>query len=137
MRGGVSHDEMEANAESHSVVKYICVEEVIDDIDLFQTAVKERRTVAHSDYEDLHEKVFLNCPRGYQCVEPIALFHEVFWSMGLRKGENGRHVRVCLRHALDSWEYGVVCQTPSHSVCVDIVALTSSDPRSAARPVVQ
>lgn len=120
-----------------SIIQYICVGELEDDIDLFQTAVKEKKTVMHCDYEDLHAKVFLNCPRGYECVEPIALFHEVFWSMGLRKGENGRHVRVCLRHALDSWEYGVVCQTPSHSVCVDIVALTSSDPRSAARPVVQ
>ena len=128
---------MDEEKRCQSIIKYICVEELEDDIDRFETAVKVHKTVVHSDYEDLHEKVFLNCPSGYQCVEPIALFHDVFWSMGLRKGENGKHVRDELRHALESWEYTVLHGNSLHSLCVDIVRLTSSGPPSVVRPVVQ
>ena len=124
-------------AWTRSVVKYICVEEREDDIDKFQKAEKVALTIAHSSYEDLHERVFQQCPLGYQCVEPIALYHEVLWSAGWGRTGQGKHVRDELHHALERWEYDATLRPSLASLCVDIVRLTSSDRRSGARPVVQ
>ena len=119
-----------------SLVKYICVEELPDDIDLFVKAEKDVKLIHHSTYDELHEQVFAQKPSGYRCVEPIALFHEVLWSSGWTKqGGDGRHVRDNLHHALERWEYDVSLY-PLASLCVDIVPLTSSDPPSGARLVV-
>ena len=120
-----------------SVVKYICVAELEDDIDKFQRAEKIAPTIAHYSYEDLHDKVFRACPAGYQCVEPIALYHEVLWSAGWGRTAQGKHVRDELHHALEPWEYEATLRPSMASLCVDIVRLTSSDRRSAARLVVQ
>ena len=120
-----------------SAVKYICVDELEDDIDLFQRAEKITLQIAHSSYDDLHERVFQGCPVGYQCVEPIALYHEVLWSAGWGRTDQGKHVRDELHHALERWEYDTALLPSVTSLCVDIVLLTSSDRRSAARLVVQ
>ena len=126
--------------ETTSLVKYICVEELPDDIDLFQKAEKETVSICHSTYDELHSRVFANCPKLYRCVEPIALFHEVLWSAGWSKnGYDGRHVRDTLHHALERWEYDATLRPyPLTSLCVDIVPLlTSSGQPSGARLVIQ
>ena len=120
-----------------SLVKYICIDELEDNIDKFEKAEKTTEHVSHSTYDDLHTKVFSKCPLGYQCVEPIALYHEVLWSMGLRKNENKKHVRDELHHALERWEYEILRQSSLASLCVDIVKLTSSGPLSPRRLVIQ
>jgi hypothetical protein len=120
----------------NSVIKYICVEELEQDIDKFDHAETLELEVPHSSFDELHEAVFSNCPTGYHCTEPIALFHEVLWSMGL-KHTGGRCVRDELHHALERWEYDMLHAKDNTllSLCVDIVR-TSSDPPSEARPVV-
>ena len=119
-----------------SMVKYICIAELEDNIDKFKKAEKTTEPIYHSTYDDLHSEVFSKCPVGYQCLEPIALFHEVMWSMGLRRNENNKHVRDELHHALERWEYGVLQQPSMASLCVDIVKLTSSGPQSPRRLVI-
>ena len=128
---------MKCNKEKMgSLVKYICVEELVDDIDRFEKAEKETKWIHHSTYDDLHEQVFNKCPMGYQCIEPIALYHEVLWSVGWRREDNGKHVRDELHHALERWEYTTLRPPSMNSLCVDIVQLTSSDRQSARRLVV-
>jgi hypothetical protein len=140
---GVCVDAMEKEGDTKSMVKYICAEEIEDDIDEFKKAEKIEIEIAHSTYDELHEKVFQECPEGYQCVEPIALYHEVLWSVGWGKTAGGKHIRDELHHALERWEYttlrgGIANARPSMaSLCVDIVPLTSSDRRSVVRLVVQ
>ena len=107
---------------------------------------KETKWVFHSSYEELHDEVFKAAPEGYKCVEPIALYHEVLWTVGL----NANGVRDELHHALEREEYDMLKPGRAHtdwkkkeplSLCVDIKRgalvqgdlLTSSDPQSAAR----
>ena len=125
-------------------IKYICVDELEQDIDKFKHAEKETKWVFHSNFEELHREVFANVTPPYVCTEPIALYHQVLWSVGL-KTVGGRCVRDELHHALESWEYDMLKPNGAHedwkkreplSLCVDIVRgpPTSSDPPSAARP---
>ena len=39
--------------------------------------------VEHRNYDELHSAVFGQCPDDFRCIEPIALRHEVLWSLGL------------------------------------------------------
>ena len=134
-------------------IKYICVDE-LEQVDCYLgIACTEKRIerVIHSDFEDLHDKVFKAAPDDYVCTEPIALYHEVLWNAGL-KAVGGILVRDELHHALEEWEYGMLGPGKAHkdwkkrtplSLCVDIVKSkgakngappTSSGPPSAARP---
>lgn len=80
--------------------------------------------VCHSSFDELHQKVFDACPPGFKCVEPIALRHEVLWSMGLRDC-TGNQVweRDDLVHAIEEWEYNELWRKTDKplSVCVDVV----------------
>ncbi len=87
--------------------------------------------VQHSKYEELHEAVFDKCPKGFVCKEPLALYHEVLWSSGIRviecTGENEivRLERDELHHAIEEGEYSVLWNpakpsNPLLSVCVDV-----------------
>jgi hypothetical protein len=113
-------------------------------IELTEKAIK---WVFHSSYEELHDAVFKAAPKDYKCVEPIALYHEVLWTVGL----NANGVRDELHHALEREEYDMLKPTKAHegwmkksplSLCVDIKKgalvqgdlLTSSDPPSEERP---
>ena len=116
-------------------VKYICVDELEQDIAKFVRAEKMIKVIYHSSFEELHDLVFEECPPGYMCTEPIALYHEVLWSMGLKTVDGGRRVRDELHHALEEWEYGMLTSGKTLSLCVDIVR-TSSDRPSEARLVV-
>ena len=117
----------------NSMVKYICVEELEQDIDKFKHAEKLETEIFHSTYDELHDSVFRGCPPGYKCTEPIALFHEVLWSTGLRLN-GGKCVRDELHHALERWEYDILKAGDGKMLClcVDIIR-TSSGPRSQAR----
>ena len=83
--------------------------------------------ISHSSFEELHRKVFGACPRGYKCVEPIALRHEVLWSLGLKalRGDRGDWVweRDELVHAVEEGEYNElwVKTDKTLSLCVDVV----------------
>jgi len=130
-------------------IKYISVDNL--ELDTFGWSVKltekEIKWVFHSSYEELHDEVFKAAPEGYKCVEPIALYHEVLWHVGL----NVNGVRDELHHALEREEYdmlrpGRACsdwkKKEPLSLCVDIKEgklgqgdlLTSSDPPSEERP---
>jgi hypothetical protein len=124
-------------------IKYICVDELEQDMDRFKHAERETRWVFHSNFDELHREVFENVTPPYVCTEPIALYHQVLWSVGL-KTVGGRCVRDELHHALESWEYDMLKPNRAHrdwkkplSLCVDIVRggpPTSFGPPSAARP---
>ena len=87
------------------------------------------KKVKHSTYEEMHTAVFNACPEGYECREPLALYHEVLWSSGIRvieaTGENER-VRLErdeLHHAIEEGEYAILFRSASSSplsICVDI-----------------
>jgi hypothetical protein len=111
------------------MIKYICVDELVQDIDLFDHAEVETKEVFHTTYDELHDAVFSQCPEPYQCTEPIALYHEVLWSMGLKQ-RDGRCVRDELHHALERWEYDKVVKDGG-VLCVDIIR-TLPDRRSPA-----
>lgn len=111
------------------IIKYIYVDDADsiagNDTDVLSRFERHVAMVSHSDFEELHAAVFFSCPEGFECMEPIALYHEVLWSMGLRAGK-GRCVieRDELHHALEEKEYGLLkwSSTPPMSLCVDIVA---------------
>lgn len=115
-------------------VKYIHLASV-DPSALHVAAEYEMKTarVEHRTYEELHEAVFGACPGGYVCMEPLALFHEVLWSTGIRVTEStGECERVQLErdelhHALEEGEYEKLSwgdeTTPINaliSICVDV-----------------
>ena len=138
-----------ANQVVSTQIKYISVDDLKPaqsgwGIELTEKAVK---WVFHSSYEELHDEVFKAAPKGYVCVEPIALYHEVLWTVGLKADG----VRDELHHALERDEYDFLRPGNVHrgwkkasplSLCVDIRKgedgpgdlLTSSDQPSAARP---
>ena len=140
-----------ANQVVSTQIKYISVDDLKPaqsgwGIELTEKAIK---WVFHSSYEELHDEVFKAAPEGYVCVEPIALYHEVLWTVGL----NANGARDELHHALERDEYDFLRPGNVHrgwkktsplSLCVDIKKgvlvqgdlLTSSDPQSAARPAV-
>ncbi len=111
-------------------VKYIHLSSI--DPNCFHTTADyemHKAVVEHSTFEGLHEAVFNACPAGYVCREPLALFHEVLWSSGIKimqtTGEPVRLERDELHHAIDENEYSVLwkpskpSQTPL-SICVDV-----------------
>lgn len=83
--------------------------------------------IRHSSFEELHQKVFGACPLGYRCVEPIALRHEVLWSLGLNVLRDKDGNRVCERdelvHAIEEAEYKELLwkQGKPLSICVDVI----------------
>ena len=79
----------------------------------------EQKLIRHSSFQELHNEVFLQCHEGYVCVEPIALRHEVLWSLGMRKDENGNFERDELIHALEEKEYRTLnWRDPYHLICL-------------------
>ena len=118
--------------KTETKINYICIEELERNLEKYKHAEKAAKTVLHSTFDELHEKVLEACPANYKCVEPIALYHEVMWSMGLDFSERGV-VRDELHHALEEWEYSMLTKGDTLSLSVDIER-TSSDPPSAARP---
>ena len=116
-------------------VKYIdiasaCDDGTFHDINQF---VKHTEKTGHTSYDDLFQKVFETPPPEpiagvYECVEPMALYHEVLWSSGIVviNGVGVRQVRGHdqLHHALEAGEYNIL-QTAwdsDHplSICVDV-----------------
>ena len=83
--------------------------------------------VRHSSFEELHQRVFESCPLGYACVEPIALRHEVLWSLGLTVLRDNLGNRVCERddlvHAIEESEYSELWRKNNSplSICVDVI----------------
>jgi hypothetical protein len=55
-------------------------------------------SVEHRTYAELHSAVRAACPRGFECEEPLALFHEVHW----RQRGPPTHA---LHHAIEVGEY--------------------------------
>ena len=49
-----------------------------------------RRNIRHSSFAELQAQVVAHCPPGFECVVPMALFHELVWQM--RKDEED-HLR--------------------------------------------
>ena len=68
-----------------------------------------KAVVEHSDFDKLHDAVFSHWPVGYRCIEPIALQHEVLWSVGLNVlyDADGNRIfeRDQLLHAIERDEY--------------------------------
>ncbi len=80
--------------------------------------------IEHSSYNDLHDNAFKNCPKGYECIEPIALRHEVLWrSSGDRNTTEDDH----LIHAIEEMEYNTLKWGKGNlvSLCVDVRAIDS------------
>ncbi len=73
-----------------------------------------KTSIEHSTYDELHFSVSASCPKGYTCIEPLALYHEVTWST------NGE--QDVLHHAIEEQEYGELwgtCAGPK-TICVDV-----------------
>ena len=49
-----------------------------------------RSNIRHSSFAELQAQVVAHCPPGFECVVPMALFHELVWQM--RKDEED-HLR--------------------------------------------
>jgi len=79
--------------------------------------------IEHSSYEDLHNKAFKSCPKGYECIEPIALRHEVLWRSS--RDRNTTTEEDHLVHAIEQGEYGTLKWGKGNlvSLCVDVRAL--------------
>ncbi len=102
-------------------VKYICLSD-IPGLTRIMPRDFERKTcyVHHASFEGLHNEVFSHCPPGFQCIEPIALRHEVLWSKSLTH-KGGMVVRDELHHALEEGEYGSLdWKKKEVTLCVDI-----------------
>lgn len=116
-----------AGGKNACVVKYIHLKSV--DVDKLHTLADyelELKRVLHSSYEELHEQVFQNCPAGYACAEPLALYHELLWSSGLALRRDGRRAvleRDVLHHAIEAGEYDLFWNVPNPvgTICVDVV----------------
>jgi hypothetical protein len=89
------------------------------------------KPIRHNDFADMHRKVVDKCPNGFECREPLALFHEVMWSCGSEVDEESgerRWVRLerdRLRHAIEKDEYNILwpdgkADGETLSICVDI-----------------
>ena len=79
--------------------------------------------VHHGSFEELKRAVFAHCPSGLQCVQPIALLHELVWRN--RGDEEDRLMRP-----LYEPDYKHVEWAQTHSVCVHVVRLREGgDPR--------
>lgn len=92
-----------------SEVQYIFVEPTRELRVSFQV---HAANVAHYDYESLYEEIKSNCPVGYACVVPVALFHEVVW--------DGNGATDVLHHAVEQAEYARI-DWAGRSVFVDVV----------------
>ena len=105
-------------------VKYISIEtrelHSLETMDI-NTFVIQCIEIEHSSYEDLHNKVFSRCPKGYTCMEPMTLYHEVICYTGLYAGLSDRLynkiVKDQLHHAIEEGEYA---SPKIHSICVHI-----------------
>ena len=104
-----------------------------------------KAVVEHSDFDNLHDAVFSHCPVEYRCIEPIALRHEVLWSVGLNVlyDANGNRIfeRDQLRHAIERDEYDELKWTMPDgemlSLCVDVVSVDENVTEDTARVVTE
>ncbi len=72
--------------------------------------------VEHRTYGELHAAVLAACPHGFECEEPLALFHEVQW----RQRGPPTHA---LHHALEVGEYPLLWRPPpcgAPTICVGV-----------------
>jgi hypothetical protein len=101
------------------IIKYIYLDRARITGELHDPSDFEYRSeqIEHTTFDDMREKAFGLCPKGFRCVEPIALRHEVLWGLGL--GANGERDQLC--HALEADEYGLIAWGKELSLCVDIV----------------
>jgi len=74
----------------------------------------EQHVVTHRKYGELHYKVRASCPKGYTCIEPLALRHEVTWTT------NGE--ADVLHHAIEECEYEALWagERGPKTICVDV-----------------
>ena len=124
------------DSKNQSVIKYIFVnaeEDSVNEANVLEKFEKHKTTITHSNFEELHSAVFSACPKGFKCVEPIALFHEVLWSLGIKINSRGESKRCLierdeLHHAIEESEYGLLKwkSTPVISLCVDIIVADDS-----------
>jgi hypothetical protein len=99
------------------------------------------KIIRHNDFEDMHERVLEQCPAGFECREPLALFHEVMWSCGIVVDEGSGELKRAalerdeLHHAIEKDEYNILWAPGERvkvdealSICVDIVQKQTPPP---------
>ena len=114
-------------------VKYIHMKDGIpkDTLHNLEDYEFAKADVAHASFQELLDAVHGHCPDHYECVDPVALHHEILWESSLRLNPAGTHYVVehdQLVHAIDEAEYArlkwtVAAMTDKPhllSVCVDI-----------------
>ena len=150
--------------KNETTVKYVCLEEydypeeagfhdVIRAIEDASNKYYESKVIHHETFVEMHDKVIKECPETYKCIEPIATYHQLLWSIALsKKGDKLRRKQDTLHHAIDEMEYELL-NGKFDEVWVDIVkigkerydmsqdlidegGLTSSDRLSQKRPEV-
>ncbi len=77
-----------------------------------------RARITHRTYGELHAAAFAACPTGFECEEPLALYHEVHWSMRQAWPTTSE-----LHHAIEAGEYAelwpvVVVAAGLRTLCV-------------------
>ena len=69
----------------------------------------------HRNYEDMVKQVRELCPPGFQCMYPLALHHEIIWSLGKEQDTIFRPIDT-VDYNLINWR-----QHPATPVCVEIM----------------
>lgn len=138
----MSHFGTDTAHKNECVVKYIHLKPV--DANRLHTLADyelDSKRVYHSSYDELHEQVFLNCPMGFKCTEPLALYHAPYWSSGLAVRQNAARQTVferdVLRHAIEPGEYARLwgATRAIATICVDVVETFNRDlPRRPSPP---
>jgi hypothetical protein len=112
-----------------SVIKYIHIKDEIPKEALHNLQDYEfaKAETSHSTFQELVNEVHRKCPAGYECIDPVALHHEVVWESSLRLHASGSHYVIehdQLRHAIDEAEYALLKWTDKSlkpvSLCVHI-----------------
>lgn len=65
----------------------------------------KRELICHDSYDSMVQAVSDQCPRGFSCVHPITLHHEVLWNAGLVANTQGETAVDHLFRPIDSSDY--------------------------------
>jgi hypothetical protein len=109
------------------IVKYINLHDVLPRLHEPGDFEFACAVICHSSFDEMHQRAFDACPLGFRCVEPIALRHQVLWSLGLNvlRDSTGNRVweRDDLMHAIDKAEYDELWRKKDKplSLCVDVI----------------
>lgn len=110
-----------------ALIKYIHIKDATRAEAMHTLADYEHTTarIEHTSFDDLVSKVKENCPSSFQCLYPLALHHEILWTI------NGERDQVF--RPIDEQEYARIDWTVGSvtSLCVEIQA--SGEPRNAAK----